>query len=306
MRLYFSYLLVIFSLLASFGVQGAFSVQEEESSSSQSTYSPWSFSAFSLLSTEWDENSQGGEMLSSYNYLSANYRIWGGRKLALRLPFTYSSAGYDSFNGDQHQESEFLLQNPFLSYVIYDLMLLPLDIGVFWEGRVYLPLSQYSREIGLITRLRNDIIFSKLLSRNWEVEYVNKLNYYAQSKSIVGRIAMDKETGQKRVYIGNTKQWTMDHWLSTWYKFNPKTGFGFRLGGKDTWYNNTGALNRGVKREFRLGPQFRFALAERANFIFSVERTMGYDNFNELSFRNLRGAGRNNGLNWLLLSFLRF
>ena len=165
--------------------------------------------------------------MSSYNYLSANYRLFGGRKIAIRTPFTYSTAGYDSFSGERRQDQEIQMQDPFVSYVVYNLALLPWDIGVFWEGRIYAPLSHWSQETGLRGRFRSDLIFSKLLSRQWELEYIAKLNYYAQSQSLSGRVDVDKTTGEERVYLSNTKRFFLDHWFSVWYKVSPFHRFWF-------------------------------------------------------------------------------
>ena len=312
MRLFLLFL-ILFYVRSSWA---SFSVQEVQRSGG---YSPWSLSFFSLASTVQEENDKGGGRMSSYNYFSTNYRLFGGRKIAFRLPFTYATAGYDSFHGERLQKSEIQLQDPFLSYTIYNLVLLPFDIGVFWEGRIYAPVSRMSQDIGMRTRLRSDMYFSKLLSRHWEIEYVTKINYYAQSQSIAGRIGVDSVTGENRVYIGNTKKMFLDHWLSIWYKFDSNTGLGFKLGGEETLYNKSDALSREAKREIKFGPQVRFSLSSKANFLLSMEYVMnprylsqnrGLKGLFAKSALDTQGKKANRrdrrSVQWVLLSFLRF
>ena len=293
LSLFILFLFYAYPSWASFSLPAWFASSETQEGRG---YTPWSWSAFSLASTVQDESDKGGGRLSTYNYLSANYRLPRGRKVSLRLPWTYSTAGYDSYS-ERRQDSEWLFQDPFVSYTIYNLALLPLDIGVFWEGRVYVPMSQWSQDTGMRARFRSDMYFSKLLSPHWEVEYVTKLNYYAQSQSVTGHVGVDGSTGRERAYIYNTKKMYLDHWISIWYKWDARRGLGFKLGGEDTWYNESDALSRDGKREIKFGPQLRWSLSHKANFILSLEQTVG---------RRKSNPRERSQVQWVLLSFLRF
>lgn len=265
--------------------------------------SPWSFSYFGLYSTEVEAQDQGGGRLSTYNYFTASYRLEGDRKVAMRIPFTYNSAGYDEFNGDKNNEQEWLLQDFIFSIVDYNLILLPFDIGVYWEGRVYAPTSKFSRQIKTIARFRNDMILSKYFSSQLVAEYSSKLNYYYQSQSAYENSFVD-ENGFDVNVTSRTKKLYHDHWVSLWYRLRPGLSFGWLSGWEDTYYNksdvNSGS-NKPGKHEYKMGPQVAFELNSSANFIFQIsDHAIQGENRNEL------GQFKSANTEATLLAFVRF
>lgn len=259
---------------------------------------PWSMSLFSLASIEPEKADEGGR-LSTYNYLSFNRRLSSHTRFAVRTPFIYNSYGYDRFNAGQVQDQELFLQDVFFSYTDYNIALLPGDIEVFWEGRVYIPTSQHSQDTKMVTRLRNDLIFSKLLTHRVQLSYINKFNYYHQSRTAYRNTFIGDE-GDEITVTSLTKRMEVDHWLELWYALNPETGIGFKVGGEDTWWNRSEIENKEKAPEhlLKVGPSFRFSLTNSMNFIFSVDSKVAH----------ISDLGRLNPehINVALLSFIRF
>ena len=265
--------------------------------------SPWSYSYFGLYSHELAAADQGGGRFSSYNYVTASYRLGSDNKVTFRLPFTVNSYGFDEFNGSANQQQEVLLQDFIIGYTDYNLILLPWDIGVYWEARLYLPTSQFSRDIKMISRLRNDFIFSKYLTSQMVLEYTSKFNYYHQSQTAYENRFVD-ENGFDVVTTSLTKKIFYDHWLSLWYRSSPSFSFGWLAGWEDTYYNKSPINNNRVKNavhEYKTGPQVAFELSPNANFIFQVaDHVFNDENRSEL------GQFKIDNTDLTLLAFVRF
>lgn len=293
-----SLFIFIFSFFTQISLASSISIQEKQSSS----HSPWSFSYFGLYSQEFDSIDKGGGRLSSYNYITSSYRLDGDNKVAFRLPFSINSAGFDDFNGNANQEQEALLQDFIISYTDYNLILLPLDIGVYWEARWYLPTSKFSRDTKMISRFRNDFIFSKYLTSRNVFEYTSKFNYY-QSQSVYKNDFTD-ENGFDVSVSSRTKRFYHDHWLSYWYRFSHNFSLGFLTGWEDTYYNKSSVnegRNKPGKHEYKIGPQVAFELSSNANFIFQIsDNVINDENRDEL------GQFKTENAEMTLLAFVRF
>ena len=291
--------IILSLILFSGSVKANVSVQEKISTG----YSPWSTSYFGLFNSELKSQEEGGARLSSYNYFSLSYKTSGDRKFSFRVPFTFNSAGFDEFNGNKNNEQEMLLQDLILSFTDYNLILLPWDIGVYWEGRIYLPTSQQSKDTKLITRLRNDFIFSKYLNSHWVMEYASKLNYFYQSQSAYENSFVD-ENGFDVNLTSRTKNLSHEHWFSLWFRTVPEFSLGILAGWEDTYYNkskNNLGKDKDNQHEYKLGPQLAFELSSNANFIFQIS-----DNVNNKFNRSELGAFKSENVEMTLLAFVRF
>ncbi|MCB9025379.1 MAG: hypothetical protein H6625_03605 [Bdellovibrionaceae bacterium] len=266
-------------------------------------FNPWSYSYFGLFNQELKSMEEGGARLSSYNFLTASYKLGSDNKIAFRLPFSYNSYGFDEFNGNSVQNQELIMQDVFVSFVDYNLILLPLDIGVYWEARIYAPTSESSQDIKLISRFRNDFIFSKYITSEWVLEYVSKLSYYYQSQTAYENNFID-ENGFEVSTVSRTKKLEYDHWLNIWFRLMPELSFGWLAGWEDTYYNKSNinnGRNKPGKHEYKMGPQVSFELSPKANFIFQVsENIINSENRQELA------KFKNDNLEMTLLAFLRF
>lgn len=294
--------LLFFALIFSGFAHAQMSVQETDGVNRFRVFGKtWNTNFFSLASTETDKISDQGGRISTYNYLTFASYTDSGYRMALRLPFQYNTGGTDRFNGDKVNENELFMQDIILSLQKYDLLYLPWDFGLYWEGRVYLPNSKNSKQSGLITRLRNDFILSRVFNKYFEMEYVNKFNYYAQSRTSYRNTFQD-EDGYDVTVISSTKKTYMDHWLQAWGKITPQVGIGWKLGGEDTFWNKSDAENKSKpgERLWKTGPSLRFPLNDAVNFIFTYEDVVNRDNAKDL------GKFYAQNTQFTLLSFVRF
>lgn len=206
-------------------------------------YSPWSSTFFSLYSNELGATEKGGGRSILYSYPSVNYRIDSDRRLSLRLPFLYETAGFDQYNGNEFQDSKISLQDPFLSFNNYSVALLPLDIGLNWEGRIYLPLSENSKRQDTITHFQNIAIFSKYMSTSFVLEYQNRADYYVQSRTNY-RNEFAGAGGFPVSTISLTKKAELNHWVQLWYVIQKRFGVSALVGYENTWYNKSIVENK--------------------------------------------------------------
>lgn len=261
----------------------------------------WTPSFFSLANVENDRFENGGR-LSTYNYLSFSTFVSDSLRFKLRLPFTYGSAGTDRFNGDKANVQELQLQDIILCWQSSNFLLLPLDIGTYWEGRVYLPNSKSSKDSGLITRLRNDIILTKMFSRSWALEYNNKLGYYQQSRRSYP-VHFQDELGFDVEATAATKHWDLDHWLNLWARPTSTVSVGWALGEEVTNYNRSATEKKNKPEEhiLKTGPTVRFPIGSHATFLLNysdkVNRSENQPEFGRFLAKNSEVT---------LLSFITF
>ena len=303
--------ILVFAVTLSLPTWAQFSVVESFNESG------YTFSFFGLGSTEADQTEVNGVdngtgRLSFYNYLTIAKRLTYDLKGGVRLPFQYNTAGRDRFNDGHVQKSELFLQDVILFLRNDALTLLPGDIGVYWEGRIYLPTSENSQKRDQIGRYRNHFIFSKILSRVFDMEYDQKISYYHQSRTAYKNTFVDN-AGDYAEVTSLTKSWELEHRLNFWYKMDAETGFGLQAGHKDQYFNSSTAnaynqfdkegtpRTKGPIHEVKFGPAARFALNSKINFILTYEDVV---NANENMGELAQFKSENSQVT--LLSFVRF
>jgi hypothetical protein len=292
-------------LILSFFSVSAFaqmSVQESDSNRLSIMGRTVNFNFFQLANTETDKFNDDGGRISTYNMLTASTWVSANYRLALRIPYQYNTAGTDRFNGSKVNENEGFLQDIIIGMQNYNLLYLPWDFELYWEGRAYLPTSPNSKKTGMISRFRNDFILSKVFSKHWETEYVQKASYYWQSKSAYRNNFTD-EDGFDVSVVSTTKHTELEHWVAAWYKITPEIGVSWRLGETQTSWNGSDEEDRPDRSEkVRItGPQIRFPITKNANFIFSYTDEVKHGvNEEEL------GQFQADNTEFTLLSFVRF
>lgn len=278
-------------------------------------YSPWSLSAFSLIIAEADQTQAGGSLFS-YNYIGPNYRLNNNERLAFKLPFLMNTAGHDRFNGQCVQDQDAELADPFVNYSNYDLVLLPGDIDVYWDGRVYLPLSKASRKQKMIGRLRSNFIFSRRITQALEVEWRNEFNYYHQSQTtyVASGINDQCEVGDN-AGPSNTRRFAMDNWINIWYRLDRKWSLGLVTIFTEEVRNTSGTIETSRQRNGRMkeisvsmGPSVKWIANDNVSFIGTVSDRIQYSGFHPLSQDNLADLGKfkKENVEVTLSSFIRF
>lgn len=243
----------------------------------------WYPSAFSLASVEMDKTDDGGR-LSTYNYLTFSSHMTGDYRMALRVPFTYGTAGTDRFNGSKPNEQELELQDTILEVKNNEFLYMPWDIGVYFAGRLYLPVSKHSKESGQIARYRNEMIFSKNFTQRWSVDYDQKLNFYMQSRKSY-RTQFEDEYGFPVDAVSLTKRFEFQHWTTLWARIGAEGGLGWSVKYEDTYWNKSKTENKSRSAEHLMltGPCARIPFSDYVNFILSYEDKVDVEqNYKEL------------------------
>ncbi len=278
-------------------------------------YSPWSITAFSLVSREFDQADQGG-LLNSYNFVGPNYRINNNERIALKMAFNANSNGYDRFNGECYQGQDASFADPFLEYAQFNLGLVPELFDIYWSGRVYFPVSKPSRDQQTIGRYRSSAIFTRWVSQRLVFEFRNDLNYFHQSSTTyTGTHTDDACQTADNTVASNTKKYNMQNWLSFWYLVHYRLSVGMSLILEDQEYNLTRGFETSRQRNGRmreitasLGPSLRYNYDYNLSFILSLRDVVEYSGFRperQDSFGQL-GQFRASNTELSLLSFLRF
>lgn len=278
-------------------------------------YSPWSLSAFSLMSLESDQINSGGSLFS-YNYIGPNYRLNFDERLSFKMPFLANSTGYDRFNDTCVQEQNMEIADPFFNYSNYNLALLPGEIDVYWDGRVYLPLSKNSRRQKMIGRLRSQFILSRLVTQNVQLEWRNLINFYHQSKSTyTAQGTNDQCQVGDNAGPSNTRRFRMENWLSTWYRVNRRWSLGVTAMFREDMRNQSSTVITSRQRNGRLketslrfGPTVRWIASHNLSFIASYNDVLEYSGFHPERQDNLSDLGtfKSENTEVVLSSFIRF
>jgi len=293
-------LLVLWSAPAAFA---QVSVQESDSSNQLKIFNRRvNFNFFNIASVETDKARDEGGRLSTYSYLTGATWVNANYRMALRVPFQYNSAGTDRFGGEKVNKPDMFLQDIILGLQNYNLAYLPWDLGVYWEGRFYLPTSKNSKKSGLITRYRNQFIVNRVFSRYFTMEYDQKFSYFFQSRSAYSNTFQNEE-GYDVSVVSTTKNMEIEHVLRAWGRVTPTTAVGWQLGHEESYWNKSDAENRSKpgERIISTGPAVAFPITTNANFILSFQDVVNRDkNANEL------GKFYSKNTQLALLSFIRF
>lgn len=294
--------LLLVSFLVSFQASAQFSIVESDSGNRLRLLGrDFNMNFFSFAGLETDKMQNEGGRLTTYNYLTfATYL--DDLRFSVRVPFQYNTAGSDRFNGKKVNAQETYLQDLILGLQKSDPLFLPWDLESYWEGRIYLPTSEQSQRTGMMARLRNTFNLAKVLTRNFELEYMNQASYYIQSRTAYLNRFEDQD-GYLFEVISPTKQFDLDHKVTLWGKVSSATGLGLQFGQEISWWNASAQNQRDSRRqrELNLGPALKFPLSRNANFILSYADTVDQDaNAQELG----KFLAKNTQIS--LLSFLRF
>jgi hypothetical protein len=269
-------------------------------------YSNWSFSAFSLATASGKDSQDGGGSLFTFNYVSAHYRLDYNTRLAFRVPFTYRTAGFDDFNGNENQPQQLKIDDLIIDYTNFNLGLLPGEISVYWNLRTSLPTSSVSNAQRKIADFRNEFIFSKALAPRVDLEYWPKFTWFAQTQA-----SYLNDFGT----ISNTKIYQLDHRITLYYRADQRINVGWFIGGEDSWYNKSKVNSTSRQRDGRLaehalkmGPALKYTAGRNLNLILNISNVVPLWGFSDQDRGKLGDLGsfHANQTEVALLSFLSF
>ncbi len=263
--------------------------------------------AFSLASTEAGAAQDGGNSFRAYNYISINRRgsDWG-RHWALRLPFSYNTAGFDDFNTDVSQKQKLTLNDVLLDYTISS-TLLPGDIEVFTRYRLEIPTSENSINQRKLGALRFDMIASHYLTNRFQIEYWPIFTWNMHTQTAYE----NPNTGRAT----STLIYELNQRMSLWYRAGSDLFLGFYVGTEDDWYNDT-KVNETSRTRFqnfsehslKVGPSVRFTVNRNYSFLFNVQNIVPLWGFSPQRTGRVSDLGqfKPEQTEFVLLSFINF
>ncbi len=178
-------------------------------------YSPWGLSYFNWATQNLGDTERGTARLTTYNYLSFNYRLNGGM-VSFRPQFFINGAGYDEFRRDI-VKGDIELGDMYIQYSKYNIVLLPGDIGLTGALRLYLPQGEYAKRQGKITELRGKFYFSKPWGYGWHTTYMLEPRYaFFRERGYLTEFGNSRANryGQIWHYLEQTKFFSVDYGIS--------------------------------------------------------------------------------------------
>lgn len=212
-------------------------------------YSPWGLSYFNWATQDLAKTEDGTARLSTYNYLSINYRLNEGM-FSIRPTFFISGSGYDEYER-KIVKSEVDLGDIYFQYSKYNVALLPGDIGITGAFRVYLPQGDYAKRQGKITEIRGKLYFSKPWGYGWNTTYMFEPRY-----------SIFKERGYLTEF-GNSaanRYAIIWHYIEQAKLFNDRFGISAQMGMKHEYYYDFKSENikNRIEDDFELAAYFLF------------------------------------------------
>ena len=194
-------------------------------------WSPWSVSWFNWATQSMSDTTEGVGRLTSYNYLSINYRL-NGATLSVRPEFYVNGAGrdYDKYGNMGIVDSEFSTGNLYFQYSKYNLALLPGGIGMTGAVRYYLPTSETDKNKKALGQIRGKFYFNRPWGRGWNSTLMMEPRYYMYSE----RGYIKDKGGYKSL---RTNKWgQLKYYFEQSYLINAHYGFSAQTGMNHEWY----------------------------------------------------------------------
>lgn len=218
--------------------EGTPTVEENTSTLSLGGPSKWSeikrnigAGYFNYANIKTNELNRGKGYLSTYNYLSLEYRVGRGQKVFIRPAFLFQTAGEEirRDRNNPQQDSKFAWSDVYLGYSTYSIPWLPFNMDYKSELRVYLPTSETSQNTGMIARIRGDLKAHYPLTSRLTFLLWFKPEYFLQR-----RTAYTTTTG----YVNGTKDYGYELSANLYYQLRGGMfGFGGSVQHEQSWTN---------------------------------------------------------------------
>ena len=255
-------------------------------------WSPWSLSAFSL--TTVDSALKTTPSLP-YNYIGLNYKLSTGQKISLRPAFSYNFSGID-YRGNK-VESSLKIGDTYINLADYDAALLPGNIGLSAQYRIYLPTSEKSQDKEIIAGLGGWFTLNKPVTTLSDISYHIKPKFYIAPKTYV-RTFSDGGT-----QIRQNRQIDLEHYIE-WNR-RITQNFSVQASLKHYYDAYPAAPEHGKEFFYRedagIAVGFDYGISRSARVIFSIEQKRDVKQAQKLSFKPFRQEETS----FTLLSFFR-
>jgi hypothetical protein len=259
--------------VVSFAQEGTAGLLVMENSQGTGYFDNWTASFFSIGGLTQQQIERGGASFSAYNYFGLNYKLAKAKRFSLRPVFYYNTAGYNKYNEYNAQTTS--LGDFHFVYSDYELANLG-DVGVSMSFKVYLPISDYSRQTRMIAKVRPETYFTMPVGRFSSVSYVMKPDFYIQSQTaFVDDTTPKYDDGNYKFDPRKTTQTVgLEHYIefnasmSRFWSLKPSIGF------IDDWYNASPSENLPAGHN----TVAKLALAVDMRVAKGLTFTLGYEN----------------------------
>lgn len=170
---------------------------------------------------EWNR-SRGN--ITSYNYMSLEYRTGRGEKVFVRPAFLAQTSGQD-LRGN-NLPGTFAWHDVYLGYSSYNIPWMPFEMDYKSEVRVYLPTGTTSQNEGMIARIRGDLKAHYPLTNRLTFLLWFKPDYYIQSRTAY----------QNGRYVNGTRDYGYELSANLFYQLRGGVwGFGGAVQHEQSW-----------------------------------------------------------------------
>lgn len=184
---------------------------------------------FNYATVDTSEVNRGKGQLTTYNYLTLEYRTGRGEKVFFRPAFLLDSAGED-LRGTQ-SDSRLVWSDVYFGYSSYNIPWLPFNMDYKSEVRLYLPTSETSKNEGMIARLRGDMKAHYPLTNRLTFLLWFKPDYFFQR--------LTAKTNA-RGFANGTRHYGYDLSANIYYQLRGGVfGFGSSVAHEQTWTNES-------------------------------------------------------------------
>lgn len=204
-------------------------------SSSSGRFKDWSLNFFSLATRpnmQEGQKEQGNRSIFAYSYLSMNYKVDSTQRYSLRVPFGYTSAGYNERGEDKSEE--FQMQDVHFVYSNYDLGYIG-DVDLSGKVKYYLPTSKSTLDKKTVGIVKFEGYADYVIARNWSIAYVFKPEFFIQTQTSY----QNSFTGR----ASRTPQYELEHYLQLQWDAHSLVSLQLKSGFTEKWEHSSAAQN---------------------------------------------------------------
>lgn len=278
----------VFAMSSSISVQAAvLDGDDAVVSASGGQFKDWTLSFFSIASVDNmrpGKSTSDARSISSYDYLSANYKLDYDQRVSVRLPFYLNTDGTNAY-GDK-VSSELAMADIHVVYSNYDLGYIG-DVDLSGKVKLYLPTSRRSANSRQVTQVRLEGYADYAITRSILIAYVVKPDIYWQTQTVAinDTVPQYADGTYMRDPRATTQQYGLEHYIQLQWTINSIFSLASKTGIDEGWYHSSAAedIDGSHVTRLRLGLDLWIRPVRGLSFTLGVsnETNLGYARNND-------------------------
>lgn len=254
---------------------GETSVSTSAPSSTAKAFSKWGASFFSIGSLSQGQIETGGASYSAYSYLGLNYKLSETRSWSLRPVFNSNSEGLDK--SGKKVNADFSWGDAHLVYSDKEIATLG-PAGVSTNFKLYLPTSEFSRQIHTVAVFRPETFVAYDLGGKMWLTWVIKPDFFIQSQTTFEDPSSPAVGGSYKRKA--TSLAALEHYLEFKRELNKVFAIKPYVGFKENWTHAGGTpdLKAAHNTSAKLGVGIDLRPLEGVSFSLSAENLVRVSN----------------------------